>query len=210
MSLIRLRSREQARIKPRLIRNRVYGIHTIASRNDTAFQPFCSTFRCLFVQRTTPRTGRWLGPWFKREGGSRINVQKFTTLSNNCLGLETSHRLWVWRGAPSGPRQRALNLAIVLHKRQITSVDVGRVSRRRRPPIARGPPLLEFGLLRWGLLCSGADGTAAPENLSGQFSTFCFYLGAALGFCFCILCTAKDMKVEKQHCGEISALNSVI
>lgn len=32
MSLIRLRSREQARIKPGLIRNRVYGFYTIEVR----------------------------------------------------------------------------------------------------------------------------------------------------------------------------------
>lgn len=48
MSLIRLRSREQARIKPRLIRNRMYRFHITARRNDTAFQPSCAAFRCLF------------------------------------------------------------------------------------------------------------------------------------------------------------------
>lgn len=35
MSLIRLRSREQARIKPSLIRNRVYGFLYNRSQNDT-------------------------------------------------------------------------------------------------------------------------------------------------------------------------------
>lgn len=60
MSLIRLRSREQARIKPRLIRNRVYGFHTIGSGNDTAFRRFPSAFRCLFVQHAVHRDRTWV------------------------------------------------------------------------------------------------------------------------------------------------------
>lgn len=55
MSLIRLRSREQASIKPRLIRNRVYGFYTIGTGNDTALRRFPSAFRCLFVQHAVRR-----------------------------------------------------------------------------------------------------------------------------------------------------------
>lgn len=60
MSLIRLRSRERVRIKPSLIRTRVYCFHTIEAQWDR-FRALCTSSGIFCPHKHIPYTGIWLG-----------------------------------------------------------------------------------------------------------------------------------------------------